>query len=461
MAEIGYMTRDEMNAQNDNLDESFVVEGALTKCNAAADQSVRVKLIASKDTHTKIGYATQMLSTDTKEENFEHKGKWYGNCKNITYKPCDPNFLDEWVECSKTTGYIEIKSKIKYFEEIINSARKAINSVQAAHGRGPSAVPGETMTGTSDGLNDYNRTVKDLNAIKYLDREAHSSISKMLEPAKSALEEASGHSFIKTPDGQLTYLDKRYVKEGVNGPEGTPRIPAPTSNMQVKYFLLKKSILVCTRGLSYIEIVDNGQRLYESDSETYIKDYGKPVEDISKWLAINNSGKLGLATDFSMLNGDVDIIARLLFHEDHSEAGMCGIAWTIFNNINSNDNLSGKSVAEIMGYVYVQWAKPDNNSAQMFWDPLGWIEEYPDSWYPQYNGKTVDIWERAVNYATAIVSADGDPNKLSDSIGDNPFIAEGDAAPYKVYQYVAVGYENSNKDYWHIGNSAFEASERS
>jgi hypothetical protein len=50
---------EEMEQDDGSLGESFVVSGALTKCNASEDPSIRVKLVASESTKAQDGYAAK------------------------------------------------------------------------------------------------------------------------------------------------------------------------------------------------------------------------------------------------------------------------------------------------------------------------------------------------------------------------------------------------------------------
>jgi hypothetical protein len=102
-----YMTKEEMDADNDTLDDSFVVIGAITQCKyydyrkGKGVWSTKKVTLFTKDNGAHDGYGIKMLETATdKNKNFFPAGVWYGDCPACSGKKCDPDFLDNWYDAS-------------------------------------------------------------------------------------------------------------------------------------------------------------------------------------------------------------------------------------------------------------------------------------------------------------------------------------------------------------------------
>lgn len=146
-------------SENVDDEKSFVVMGALTKCSVGTSDNVQLR---TEDIGTEDGYGYKILNTDTdKIKNFVDAGvkmhltgviagnliedqndgvtsieptKWYTWCT-VQNKKCDPVFLPEWFEPSKTVVHVtDFSLALRAYNTAIaaanNAAKNAINAFE-------------------------------------------------------------------------------------------------------------------------------------------------------------------------------------------------------------------------------------------------------------------------------------------------------------------------------------------
>ena len=146
------------------------------------------------------------------------------------------------------------------------------------------------------------------------------------------------------------------------------------------------------------------------------------------------------------LNGNVDAMARIIFHEDLDPNAQIAIAYTIYNR--STNNYYGVSdIRMILENDYVRWI---NSADEVYWDPVTYTEENPVWTWGGDNARgrpTIDSWNHALNISLAIELNDG----TLELVYPIPFAGNSDLPIQdytQVYQFRSIGawYEGYNPE---------------
>ena len=141
---------------------------------------------------------------------------------------------------------------------------------------------------------------------------------------------------------------------------------------------------------------------------------------------------------------EIEIIARILFHEDKaSKEGAIAIAWTLFNRFFSK-NMDGKKDGfnAIIREAYVPYIRNDSGF-NSFYFPNEYVESNPSIYSKDYMGGTTplhitqDVWIDYIDLALALVEAGEDYEKFNEQY-PNPFPSD------DYYFYIASDYVDEN-----------------
>jgi len=105
--------------------------------------------------------------------------------------------------------------------------------------------------------------------------------------------------------------------------------------------------------------------------------------------------------DMDNLNGNVDAMARIIFHEDPDPNAQIAIAYTIYNR-SANNYYGVSDIHMILENGYVRWM---NSADEAYWDPVTYTEENPVWTWGGDNARgrlTIDSWNHALNISLAI-----------------------------------------------------------
>jgi len=183
------------------------------------------------------------------------------------------------------------------------------------------------------------------------------------------------------------------------------------------------------------------------------KGNGTPLSNMTEELVCKDLGvayPLGSSVkngDFNSIKSDVDLVARILFHEDATIQGQLGVAWTILNRYNDGEG----SIRDIILNWYTPYLGKD--TLDEFFRPKEWMQGHPkwDSIHGIAGGQpTVNNWINAVRLAYGVIEG---------SLVDNPFVGVA-SNPTNVIQYIGMfGASETVKNspnYYRYGNSHFK-----